>query len=75
VRYRSIMAAVVAVALTALSVTACKSSKSSGGGGTTGNTAGGGGGGAKTLVISTDLPMQGASGDASQDTSALSSCT
>jgi branched-chain amino acid transport system substrate-binding protein len=68
VRYRSIMAAVVAVAVTALSVSACKSSKSSSGGGTTGTTAGGGGGGAKTLTISTDLPMQGASADASTDT-------
>jgi branched-chain amino acid transport system substrate-binding protein len=68
VRYRSIMAAVVAVAVTALSVSACKSSKSSSGGGTTGNSGGGGGGGAKTLVISTDLPMQGASADASKDT-------
>ena len=67
-RYRSIMAAVVAVAVTALSVSACKSSKSSSGGGTTGNTASGGGGGAKTLTISTDLPMQGASADASTDT-------
>jgi len=69
VRYRSIMAAVVAVAVTALSVSACKSSKSSSGG-TTGNTgaSGGGGGGAKTLTISTDLPMQGASADASTDT-------
>ena len=68
-RYRSIMAAVVAVAVTALSVSACKSSKSSSGG-TTGNTgaSGGGGGGAKTLTISTDLPMQGASADASTDT-------
>jgi len=63
------MAAVVAVAVTALSVTACKSSKSSSGGGTTGSTsAGGGGGSAKTLTISTDLPMQGASADASTDT-------
>jgi branched-chain amino acid transport system substrate-binding protein len=69
VRYRSIMAAVVAVAVTVLSVSACKSSKSSSGGGTTGTTAGGGGGGAaKTLTISTDLPMQGASADASTDT-------
>jgi branched-chain amino acid transport system substrate-binding protein len=63
------MAAVLAVAVTALSVTACKSSKSSSGGGTTGSTsAGGGGGSAKTLTISTDLPMQGASADASTDT-------
>jgi branched-chain amino acid transport system substrate-binding protein len=62
------MAAVVAVAVTALSVSACKSSKSSSGGGTTGATGGGGGGGAKTLTISTDLPMQGASADASTDT-------
>ncbi len=65
-RYRSITAAVLAVAVTALSVSACKSSKSSGGSATTGG--GGGGGGAKTLVISTDLPMQGASADASKDT-------
>ena len=68
-RYRSIMAAVVAVAVTALSLTACKSSKSSSGGTTGSTSAGGGGGGsAKTLVISTDLPMQGASADASTDT-------
>jgi branched-chain amino acid transport system substrate-binding protein len=62
------MAAVLAVAVTALSVTACKSSKSSSGGTTANTSAGGGGGSAKTLVISTDLPMQGASADASQDT-------
>jgi branched-chain amino acid transport system substrate-binding protein len=66
VRYRSIMAAVLAVAVTALSVSACKSSKSSGGSATTGG--GGGGGSAKTLVISTDLPAQGASADATKDT-------
>ncbi len=66
-RYRSIMAAVLAVAVTALSVSACKSSKNSGGGGaSTGG--GGGGGGGKTLVISTDLPAQGASHDATEDT-------
>jgi branched-chain amino acid transport system substrate-binding protein len=69
VRYRSIMAAVVAVAVTALSVSACKSSNNSSGGGTTGASGGGGGGGgSKTLTISTDLPMQGASADASTDT-------
>src|SRR5215471_3025835 len=62
------MAAVVAVAVTALSVTACKSSKSSSGGTTGSTSAGGGGGSAKTLTISTDLPMQGASADASTDT-------
>ena len=66
-RYRSIMAAVLAVAVTALSVSACKSSKS-GGGTTAATSGGGGGGGGKTLVISTDLPMQGASADASKDT-------
>src|SRR6266487_3678927 len=61
------MAAVLAVAVTALSVSACKSSKNSGGGGaSTGG--GGGGGGGKTLVISTDLPAQGASHDATEDT-------
>jgi branched-chain amino acid transport system substrate-binding protein len=62
------MAAGLAVAVTVLSVSACKSSKSGGGGGTTGGGGGGGGGGGKTLVISTDLPAQGASHDASQDT-------
>ena len=68
-RYRSITAALLAVAVTALSVSACKSSKSSGGStnGATGGATGGGGGG-KTLVISTDLPMQGVSHDASQST-------
>jgi branched-chain amino acid transport system substrate-binding protein len=69
VRYRSITAALLAVAVTALSVSACKSSKSSGSStnGATGGATGGGGGG-KTLVISTDLPMQGVSHDASQST-------
>jgi branched-chain amino acid transport system substrate-binding protein len=65
VRYRSIIAAVLAVAVTALSLSACKSSK--GGGTPTGTgtaTGGGGGGGGKTLIISTDLPAQGASHDA-----------
>src|SRR6266545_4953870 len=59
------MAAVLAVAVTALSVSACKSSKG-GGGGTTAATGGGGGG--QTLTISTDLPMQGVSHDASTST-------
>jgi len=64
VRYRSITAAALAVAVTALSVSACKSS--GGGGGNASNTpgTGGNGGGGKTLVISTDLPAQGASHDA-----------
>jgi branched-chain amino acid transport system substrate-binding protein len=59
------MAAGLAVAAATLSVTACSSSKKStpGGSGTTG-----GGGGGKTLVISTDLPLQGASSDASSST-------
>ena len=69
-RYRSITAALLAVAVTALSVSACKSSKSSGSStnGATGGATGGGGGGGKTLVISTDLPLQGASHDASTST-------
>lgn len=73
-RYRSIMAAVLTLAVTALSVSACKSSSKSGGGGSTSAAAGGGGsassggGGGKTLVISSDLPLQGASHDASQST-------
>ena len=67
-RYRSITAAVLAVAVTALSVSACKSSKDKGGSTSPGASNGGGGGGGKTLVISTDLPMQGVSHDASQST-------
>ena len=67
-RYRPIMAAVLAVAVTALSVSACKSSKSGGGSSNSPSGAGGGGGGGKTLTISTDLPMQGVSHDASQST-------
>jgi branched-chain amino acid transport system substrate-binding protein len=67
VRYRSIIAATLTVAVTALSLSACKSS---GNGGNTTNPSGGGGGGGggKTLVISTDLPMQGESHDASTST-------
>jgi branched-chain amino acid transport system substrate-binding protein len=64
-RYNSIMAAGLAVAAATLSVTACSSSKT----GTPSNTgSAGGGGGGKTLVISTDLPLQGASSDASSST-------
>jgi branched-chain amino acid transport system substrate-binding protein len=59
------MAAGLAVAAATLSVTACSSSKT----GTPSNTgSAGGGGGGKTLVISTDLPLQGASSDASSST-------
>jgi len=63
VRYRAITAALAAVAVTALSVSACKSSKDAGGGG---STQGGGNGGSKTLVVSSDLPAQGASHDETQ---------
>jgi branched-chain amino acid transport system substrate-binding protein len=67
VRHRSLVAAGVVVAVAALSLTACKSSsKSSSGGGAT--TTGGGGAAGKTLVISSDLPLQGASSDASRST-------
>jgi branched-chain amino acid transport system substrate-binding protein len=52
------IAAVLAVA--AMAVAACGGGSSGGGGG--------GGGGGKTLVISTDLPLQGASKDASEST-------
>jgi branched-chain amino acid transport system substrate-binding protein len=62
------MAAVLAVAVTALSVSACKSSKSGGTSNSPSGSGGGGGGGGKTLTISTDLPMQGVSHDASQST-------
>jgi branched-chain amino acid transport system substrate-binding protein len=67
VRHRSLVAAGVVVAVAALSLTACKSSsKSSSGGAAT--TTGGGGAAGKTLVISSDLPLQGASHDASIST-------
>jgi len=60
------MAATMAVAVTALSVSACKSS-SNGGNGTSNPTgSAGGGGGGRTLIISTDLPAQGASADATK---------
>jgi len=65
VRYRSIMAATMAVAVTALSVSACKRSKS---GGSSSSGAGGGGGGGTTLTISSDLPLQGAQLDTSKST-------
>jgi branched-chain amino acid transport system substrate-binding protein len=45
------------IALTGLALAAC--------GGSSGGNAGGGGGGAKTLIISSDLPLQGSSKDAS----------
>jgi branched-chain amino acid transport system substrate-binding protein len=66
VRHRSLVAAGVIVAVAALSLTACKSSSKSSSGGAT--TSGGGGAAGKTLVISSDLPLQGASHDASIST-------
>jgi branched-chain amino acid transport system substrate-binding protein len=64
-RYNSIMAATVAISVATLSVTACSSTKAS----TSGDTGAAGGGGiGKTLVISTDLPLQGASHDAADST-------
>ena len=67
-RYRSIMIATLTVALTALSLSACKSSGNGGNNTNNPSGGGGGGGGGKTLVISTDLPMQGESHDASTST-------
>jgi branched-chain amino acid transport system substrate-binding protein len=54
------MRAAAVVALGALALAACGSSSS--------GTSGSGGGGGKTLTISTDLPLQGASKDASDST-------
>jgi len=68
VRYRSIMAATLTVAVTALSLSACKSSGNGGSNNTNNPSGGGGGGGGKTLVISSDLPLQGASHDVSAST-------
>ena len=76
-RFRSILTVAVAVSIAATSAAACKSS----GGGSGGNSSaantgsapssGGGGGGGKTLVIGTDLPLQGASADTSADTNRM----
>jgi branched-chain amino acid transport system substrate-binding protein len=68
VRHRSILCAGVALTVAALSLTACKSSSKSSSSGGGSSSASGGGGGAKTLIISTDLPQQGASNAASTDT-------
>ncbi len=65
-RHRSLVAAGVVLAVAALSLAACKSSSKSSGSSATSGGAGGGGG--KTLVISSDLPLQGASHDASVST-------
>src|SRR6266487_3454845 len=62
------MIATLTVALTALSLSACKSSGNGGNNTNNPSGGGGGGGGGKTLVISTDLPMQGESHDASTST-------
>lgn len=79
-RVRSFLTVAVAVSLAATTAAACKSS--GGGGGSTGgtgtstsaNTGGGGnsgGGGGKTLIVGTDLPLQGASADTSADTNRM----
>ena len=62
-RLRSMICLGTALAVAMGSAAACKSSSSGNNNG--GNNGGGGGGGSSTLVISTDLPMQGASADAS----------
>ena len=54
--------AVAVVAVGALGLAACASGSSGSG------SAGGGGGGSKTLIISTDLPLQGSNKDASDST-------
>src|SRR3954470_9520640 len=54
--------AVALVAVGALGLAACASGSSSG------SSAAGGGGGGKTLIISTDLPLQGSNKDASDST-------
>lgn len=83
-RARSLLTVAVAVSIAATSAAACKSSGSGGGGGGTGGnaapasgaTGGGGGGGAgsgggKTLIVGTDLPLQGSSSTTSGDTNRL----
>jgi branched-chain amino acid transport system substrate-binding protein len=83
VRVRSVLTVAVAVSLAASTAAACKSSGSGtpGGGNTSGGTSttaastGGttpsSGGGGKTLIVGTDLPLQGASADTSGDTNKM----
>lgn len=79
-RARSMLMVAVAVSLAATSAAACKSSGStssstegSGGGGTTSQptSGGGGGGGGQTLIVGTDLPLQGSSASQSADTNKM----
>jgi branched-chain amino acid transport system substrate-binding protein len=81
-RVRSILTVAVAVTLAATSAAACKSSgggTSNGGSNTSAASTGGATGGGtssasgtgKTLVIGTDLPLQGASADTSADTNRM----
>ncbi len=74
-RVRSFLTVVVAVSLTASLAAACKSSGAGGGGGSASANAGGNGAsgasGSKTLVIGTDLPLQGSSAGQSADTNKM----
>jgi branched-chain amino acid transport system substrate-binding protein len=75
VRARSLLTVAVAVSIAATSAAACKSSGGGGGnaGATTGAAPGGntGGSGGKTLIVGTDLPLQGSSADTSADTNKM----
>ena len=76
-RVRSLLTVAIAVSIAATSVAACKSSGGGGGTGTgtsgasSSSGGGGGGGGGKTLVIGTDLPLQGSSAQQSDDTNKM----
>jgi branched-chain amino acid transport system substrate-binding protein len=68
-RLRSILTVAVAVTLAATSAAACKSS--GGGGSNTSAAPTNGGGAGKTVIIGTDLPLQGASAQTSADTNKM----
>jgi branched-chain amino acid transport system substrate-binding protein len=78
VRVRSILTVAVAVSLAASTAAACKSSGGGGSGGATsappaqsGAATTGGGNSGKTLIVGTDLPLQGSSADTSADTNKM----
>ena len=75
-RARSMLTVALAVSLAATSAAACKSSGGGGGGNTTGPTSAQTGGGntntaGKTVIVGTDLPLQGSSADTSADTNRM----
>ena len=70
-RVRSITRVVAVGAVAAVALTGCASKSSSSSGSSSSSSGSAGGGGGKTLVVSTDLPLQGSSATQSADTNKL----